>query len=827
MMKKIVLKGFLSLAALCASVTACTDGIGTGFGGNGLGKIALAAEVDASVASGRSSRKEYNAVVPGDLSVTLSSADGTYSRTWTSVADFPADQAFAVGPYTLEAFYGDEDSEGFDSPYYYGSQDIEVAENEVTKVTLTAALANAMVDVSYTQAFTDYMNSYSAEVHSAGGAYTKYEAGETRPVYTKAGDVSVNIEFVKPNGVGGKLEVAKFAAEARHFYHVKVDLSQGSGVAESITITIDDTLADDERTIDISDEVLNTAGPEVTAEGFTPGEQFSFFPGQDFETPKTWNIIARGGLKEITLSTQSASLLKQGWPAEIDLIAATAAEQQTLKNLGLSALGVFNNPDKLAVVDLTNVLSHIAYIDGGDNVNTFTLVVKDNYGKMSEPVSLVAETEKLTLEVSNPELYVGSASLLLDLDYNAGDPAKNVVIRYKNSGGTWTALPATYEKVADKKYRATLTVAAGTDDITVRGEATGITTAELTVARTPLVIPSSTPVNAFAHKAYLPITIGPKDNDAELLSQLMGEAKVVVISKSRAAETITAEADVANKQFVLSGLEDGTQYTIKIQNGSMDIANAQSVSFTTEPAAQLPNAGMEEWYRVKAAHSQTSMFGADAWVWHANAEGGEQFWATRNALTTATSSGPTPNYVSFSGTLSASGASGNAAEISSIGYGEGSTFTSSGGNCKHKAAGMLFIGSHSASSETSETFNYGQPWTSRPASFSFKYKYAPVAGESFKAYIVVENRDNGSVTELGRGELVSAESKSAFTPATVTVNYTNTSLKATHMYIVFISSTADSPTVNNVKGDKGAFQGFSDARRIGSVLTVDDIELIY
>ncbi len=47
------------------------------------------------------------------------------------------------------------------------------------------------------------------------------------------------------------------------------------------------------------------------------------------------------------------------------------------------------------------------------------------------------------------------------------------------------------------------------------------------------------------------------------------------------------------------------------------------------------------------------------------------------------------------------------------------------------------------------------------------------------------------------------------------------------MYIVFVSSTSDNPQVKNVKGDKGAFGGYADGRRIGNVLTVDDIELIY
>ena len=97
--------------------------------------------------------------------------------------------------------------------------------------------------------------------------------------------------------------------------------------------------------------------------------------------------------------------------------------------------------------------------------------------------------------------------------------------------------------------------------------------------------------------------------------------------------------------------------------------------------------------------------------------------------------------------------------------------------------------------------------------------------EYFKAYIVVENRDGGKVTELGRAELTGNTEVGEYTLAKLPVVYTDTSLKATDMYIVFISSTAEKPTVKQVWGD--AFNGYSDSRYVGNVLTVDDIELIY
>jgi hypothetical protein len=92
---------------------------------------------------------------------------------------------------------------------------------------------------------------------------------------------------------------------------------------------------------------------------------------------------------------------------------------------------------------------------------------------------------------------------------------------------------------------------------------------------------------------------------------------------------------------------------------------------------------------------------------------------------------------------------------------------------------------------------------------------------------VVENRDGSNVTELGRGELVSGTEVTSWKSTTIDITYTNTKLKATHAYIVFLSSNASSPSVNPVKGDAGATKNYWDSRYIGNKLTVDNIQFNY
>ena len=141
--------------------------------------------------------------------------------------------------------------------------------------------------------------------------------------------------------------------------------------------------------------------------------------------------------------------------------------------------------------------------------------------------------------------------------------------------------------------------------------------------------------------------------------------------------------------------------------------------------------------------------------------------------------------------------------------------------------GMLFLGSHSATSNGVETIDYGHDFNVRPNAFEFYYKFKSLNSESFEAYIVVENRENGTVTQLGSGRIMSNQDQASFAPVRVNVHYTNTSLMATHMYIVFRSSTADNPSVEGVQGSLGAFDGYSDSRYVGNVLTIDNVRLIY
>lgn len=814
-MKKTILMGLLSLSAT-ALLSSCGEEAKPS-GGAG-GSIYPAVDVDTKVVSSQASRSAESRageeLTSADLAITLTSKDGSFAKTWPSVADFPVDDTFKIGDYTMDASYGNSAAEGFECPAYYGSTSFTVSENKTTNVSLTATLAQAMVSVEYTDAFRSYMTDWNAELNTSGSDnYIFYAKNETRPAYLKPGNVGLDVTFTKPNGVSATVKVLNFDAKPRYHYHVSVDLNNGNGGGDlSLEITFDDTLTQENVIIEIGDEIINAPAPEVTAKGFTPGTAVNVVDGVEINGELGIDIMARGGLASVKLTTDCQSLISQGWPAEVELVNTADNIKSRLSALGLKAIGLWKNPDVFASVDFASVPAYLS--NDQTDPFSFTLTVTDRFNKSSDPITLNLAPSSLVLNIAQASDYFRAGEPIeLTVDFNGTDIENRVKFRYQNDRGTMSDLrmiSAVPVSRSTEQYKVSVEAPNVDYNLNIVAVCGKVTSPQITVGLLPSVVGTESDVFAthasFGLKGTLP------------------QGAKFRISNDGGNTYTEATAEKSGNRYNFSALEPGKTYSLLVE---VEGERSEPFTFTTEAAAQVPNAGMENWYSEKAPHSQTTGFGMEAIRWYPNAQGETSVWATRNALTTAASSGPTPYYVSYSGTVGCDGASGKGAEISSLGYGAGSTFTGSGGSCKHTAAGMLFIGSHQASSETEETITYGMPFTSRPSALSFKYKYAPYSNESFKAYIVVENRDNGTI-EIGRGELVSGDEVSGFTPATVKVSYSNTSLKATHMYIVFTSSTADrSASVRNVKGDKGAFGGYADSKRIGSVLTVDDIELIY
>lgn len=816
MKKKFMSAGLTGLVCVLM-LSGCGDDFTPG-SNSPTGAIMPLLDLDARPLSVDNASRAGESVSAGDLAIRLTSADGTYSKEWASVSEFPADQQFKVGEYQFEAYYGRLDDEGFEKPYYYGSQNIKVTDGGTTKVAVTATLANTMVSVDYTEAFTKYMTSYSSELHSDGGAYIYYAADESRPAYLKPGNISLNVTMTKPNGKTATLQAAKFTGKERYHYHVTVDLNKGEVGEAVLVISFDDNLDMEPVEIDLSDEIFNAPAPEVTTEGFNGDEGLTFAPGMTPEGAVSLSVIARGGIASMVMTTKSATLVGQGWPEEVDLAAAPENLRSRMEALGLVARGLWKNPDQMAVVNLAGVLKYMNYVDGADNTSTITFVVTDRYNKTSEPVTLTVKVEPLELSISNPgELYMGANGLEFDLGYNGADVENQVSVEVKNERGTWSAAPIISAKPiarSGEKYRVKVTVPANDESVELRAKCGKLETPSIVVERKDVdYTVAVTEENSFATYAYMALS------NADVNS-----ASVLVSTDGISYSTVSSE--VVGGLIKINGLNPATAYFAR---AAVNGTQCRPCEFTTEAATQLPNGDLETWYRVAGKSKNW-------WIDYPGADE-NAVWGTMNRLTTSrggSSGAPGAAYSAFSGTRSVDAVEGKGAVISTVGWGSGNTawldkintstsFIPNGGKCEHLTVGELYLGTYNDQSQAPDYS--GLDFASRPSSMSFFYKYTVRNAADWGVAEVHVLAADGTEIASGSKQLSAVDN---YTPVSVDLNYAAGAKKAALIKVMFKSS--GNPACQSVSNDNLSSPpsgNLSDGRYTGSELYIDEIVLNY
>ena len=744
----------------------------------------------------------------------LTKKDGSFSKSWQSLADFSEEEMFSVGAYKMEASYGSLEKEGFESPYFYGSAEFEVEEGETSDVNITASLANTMVSIEYTEAFKTYFKSYSTQLHSKGGDYIVFTADETRPAYLRPGEVSLVVSLVKPNGVAGSFEPAVIQTNPRHHYHISLDVNEGEVGEVQLEINFDDTTVTDNVVIDLSDDLMLSEEPILTPEGFDNGVAFDVFECQPADTKKQFSIVADGGLGSVVMTINSAQLLAKGVPTEIDLMTATPAQQALLESIGFNIAGLWKNPDKMGLIDLTNVFKSIE----GAGTHEFTIVVKDKLMKVTEPVKLVANTKAVELSFLSAEnSKLGTNYADVKLNYNATGFDEFVTFDALNATGTWVKANVVSVSNTGNEYSVRLAIPEGSFDVKVRAKYNGKERSNITVVRQGVTLAVSD-YNVWGSKAIVDVTAIPSStdfNNIELYVSTSGGEYVHHANISR---------DAANKKITLLGLTPGTKYSVKGSDTGAYESTYPSLEFTTETAQQVGNAGFEEWttsdftYKVTWGGNKTTKWYLP-WIDENNA-----WWDvnSRKTLLQEVSAAyanykvyPTVTYIN-------SGAyQGNcAAQISTVATGTAASEIASGKSFQ----GEIFIGKANTSQQDAWAYaSTGHSFTSRPTSMSFYYQYEYYQNDSFNVVVQVKAADGSVIAE----NTVSGEQAdvSTWTKFDVPLNYTVTNKKAASIFISFKSTTSSSPAVEKRK--LTCANGDSDNHYIGSVLRIDDIVLNY
>lgn len=825
-----LLKGACCVAALLA-VSACSDTFDpSGDSGDG-GRMLLNVGVDRDVKapqklSGRSAASrvatEADHIDAGDLTLKMTSHLSGKVFTY-KLADFDPTTTFPIGRYTIDAYYGEEGKEDFAAPYYKGSTEVVLHENEATPVSLTATLANSMVSIVYGEDFKNYFPSYSVEIATSKGTSIIHTAGEERAAYVEPGVITIYADVTKPNGVKGKLKAAEFTAEARNHYVVTMGLGAESG-GSAITVTFNSELVEETVEIDVSDQILLAPAPTLSAVGFTPGEEITIVEGTTTSGPLRVVATAIAGVASGQLTTQGASLITQGWPPVVNF-PADAENLAKIEEFGIRPQGFRGTTTQMALVDFREGLSKLTYNASSDNRTTFTLTVTDKYNKVSEPMSFTVVVQELTLAVE--KVYtpaVNEESMVVDMLFNNEDLRDFVRFEVMDNNGAYQRV--VHERLehvpGSNKYKVRLPIPRSANDVVFRAVVLGnnsLSLAPVTVVRTGVAI-AYNEADVFASHATMRIL----GNHA---SEYIRFAKWF-ISTDGTNYTQVSSDKLANSDggVKISGLTPGTKYYVKAEaNGDQ----SEPVTFTTEANIQLANGDMEQWSRKDGGTRYW-------WVSYPFAAGETNpVWNTLNQLTTSEGGGSTTDtgdsrngcaYNAISGTINTADAhlGSSAALIRTVGWGKGNTASANltgthMGTCNNVTAGELYLGKYSDGAQ------YGIDFNVRPSAVTFWYKYSPKnASDQASAKVVIRD---ASKNVLATNEFTISRTD-AYTQKILALTYPVPCAKAASIEVIFKSSIND---VNSQKNTSWLTPppgwNLSDGTYMGSQLYIDDVTLNY
>ncbi|MCM1320272.1 MAG: DUF4493 domain-containing protein [Muribaculaceae bacterium] len=789
----------LSASAMALLMSSCASDTPDGFDG-GKGKIVMHVGVNGDVTDAiPATRSSQATIVPKatELNLKLAKGDGSYAESWGSTEEFPTDKEFPSGAYTLEAFYGAPEFEGFDSPYYYGVTDLNIEDGQVTEATVTASLANCMVSIDYTDAFRSFFSQYSAQTHAEGGDYISFMSDETRPAYVRTGKTTVTVSVTKQNGLAASIEAAEFVADARHHYHITLDVNDGQTGQGEIVVQFDDSIVTEDVTIDVSDQALLTPAPVITSTGFSFGSPVTIVEGDPMEKA-LMTVNAAGGLSKVVLTTHSESLLSRGFPEEIDLMQATPTQQALLESFGLDVKGLYNKSDKMALIDFSKVTE---YIEGAGS-NTFTLVVKDKYSKVNEPVSLSVSAHDANLQITSLEaIRIDETQASMTVSCDAKTFVEKVGVQLKNNSLWSPMVIKSVTPLEGGKYKVTFNVPLDYRNFPLRLTMAGKTRAEGTLEKTGVILTPLSTGEIWATHATFKVA----KNEAISLSDI---AYYVNSGSAYAQAAATANADGT---VTLTGLKPGTKMSIKASDTGNETDSYKVCQITTESALQLPNASMESWYSVK---------GGTNWsTWYAG-ENEDAVWGTNNLMTS--SQGGDFAYCCPSATISSSDHTNGkkSALIRTVGWGSGNSAAGSISNIKYIDAGLLHLGPNITVREQ-VLDESGISFASRPSALTFDYKYTAKNSADFGQAVVKVYDTNGTLIAEGSKNLSAA---SSFSLVSIPLTYNVTNRKAAKIYVRFVSTVGN--TFLN-KNDLNLVSFLSSATHTGSQLYIDNIQLTY
>ena len=375
-----------------------------------------------------------------EFQIRLTKVESGEQTTFSTVKDFVDKADFPVGKYEIEAFYGTENSQGFvegkdegyENAFYYGvTTDITVVENTTTDVELHASLANAIVDIEYSDAFKMYFSKWSTTLQTGGNSPLVLGMNGGRS-YVIPGDMSITIDAWQQNGIETQLTPTSFPVEAQHQYQMRYNVFNNEVGDAMLEISFDKNLEVDPVIVDLSKVLGNVPAPTISTIGFEPDEGFQTLEGTSFDGEVKFNVVARGAIKNAFLRIDSEtfqpSFLEDGM---IDLCAADDVKKGEMQEQGINAIGFFGkNRGEMAQLDLTNLCK--ALPSGRHNLS---LQVVDSISQSCDPIGLTISTVPVDILITPGTSDFKDGKAEFTISYNGLEPTVDGPFTFETKEG--------------------------------------------------------------------------------------------------------------------------------------------------------------------------------------------------------------------------------------------------------------------------------------------------------------------------------------------------------------------------------------------------------
>lgn len=781
-----------------------------------------------------------------DMSLRISSADGRYSKTWDSAAEYPLREPLRPGSYLVEAFYGSAADEGFEKPYFYGSRTVELLSGENAKADIVCRLANTAFRVDYSDAVLSGFRSFEATLHSEGGGFVNYPANERRPVYVNPGKVSVILSVETLTGQSAEFVATTLdEANAGNLYEIAFDLGESASGNPEVVLSFDDRFSTDDVVIELTPALLNGASPELRPFGFEASVPMQIVEG-DIPSAPVGVTLGGASARGLTLTTRSTALFSHGWPREVDLMTADNTTLELMRQLGMK---LDYDGGVLHGVDLTDVIGHLRTSSMTDR---FVFTATGNDGKLAGPLTLDVKVLPAEFAVTGvSDIMMGVNLCQMKVISRGDNVADNIKVEILDqSGSRW--VPA--EIVAVEP------VEGSEGEWTVRFHVPqqSAPTAEVRVLycgqerdhRTVDVVSPefSIEVDAFARYAAVRIAVA----DAGMRDMITSSANLYINGKKTTMLNRVPDMGL----ILVGGLTENTRYSFAATLYDEPVPDkfmTAPVTAVTERTLPVPNGDFEEVrdgirYKNLPAGGRYSQNIVDIYNCQ-NYASYDQFvpkgWANVNAKTFCRAASNYNTWYmqpsTYSITDATSGAYAVAIESTSWDiHGEAIpdyrqpappyvAYSRNIPQIAHRAAGKIFLGEYGFDpSSGKEVYVEGVAFASRPTSLNGSYRFIPaVNGQSDSGMVIVEllATINGVETVIARGTKYLTV-VSGYTSFTLPLEYREFGVKAERLKIMFSSSV----NIGSIEEESAEVITYSDpaaSTSHGGCLWIDGLTFTY